>query len=81
MLFDAKVEARLARATRNERIRDLREQHGWTWQRIADLVGVSGPGAAYTMACNAGYVSRSTRVEARPAFWWTTCIPVHRRGR
>ena len=75
------VEARLRRVTRNERIRDLREQHGWTWQRIADIVGVSGPGAAYTMATSAGYVSRSRYAEDVPAFWWTTVIPVHRRGR
>ena len=73
------VEAKLARVTRNERIRILRE-NGFTWQRCAELAGVSGPGAAYTMACGAGYVSRSGRVEAEPVFWWTTVIPVHRRG-
>lgn len=75
------VETRLYRVTRNERIRDLREMNGWTWQRIADFVGVGGPGSAYAMACNAGYVSRSARVGDAPAFWWTTVIPVHRRGR
>jgi hypothetical protein len=75
------VEARLRRVTRNEHIRNLRELNGWTWQRIADHVGVSGPGAAYTMACNAGHVARSARVERQPPFWWTTVIPAHRRGR
>ena len=77
------VETRLRRETRNEWIRAMREQHGWTWARIASIAGVSGPGAAYTMACNAGYVPPAWpwTEEPRPAFWWTTVIPVHRRGR
>lgn len=75
------VEARLRRETRNEWIRDMREQHGWTWRRIAGIAGVSGPGAAYHMAVAAGYIPGPAWLEDRPAFWWTTVVPVHRRGR
>jgi hypothetical protein len=74
------IENRGLRERKYMEARKLRES-GLTWRETAEQMGAGSAGSAYTMAVTAGFQPAPGWVEDKPAFWWTTCIPVHRRGR